>query len=426
MSFAHRTRVRSLILCAAALVAMMACGDTGPQPPGTVVVNFSTDQGDENLFVWGVSVDGATPHTVSSNEAAGHFEVAGLAAGEHHLVASSLPAACSSGADDRTVTVPSNDTLHVTFAVKCTRTNGTIRVVTTTAASGVSDPDGYIVTVGTAAIVGAALSGTTDIGVRAGTYDVTLSDIEPNCTVPAKKQTTTVGQGQTAVLTFNFTCGAYATTTPGASVTDPANDTLPNASAAAPAAFDLVGVTTRYAADFMTITLRLSRPLAGSAFVGFIDLDVDENPLTGVAPFVNDPPSSSGANQGVDQYIQFNPASASGVAGLFGVSAETGVALNMIVNGDSIQFILPYEKLHDDGNLTITTIIGANHAMDYAPNSGVITSHASTPAAFTGSTGSPASSHAAQPPTRARALLQPAFLSCRTTRVLVASSCHAQ
>ena len=43
-----------------------------------------------------------------------------------------------------------------------------------------------------------------------------------------------------------------------------------------------------------------------------------------------------------------------------------------------------------------------------------------------GSTGNSASSHARQPPTSARAFGHPAAMSCRATRALVASSCHAQ
>ena len=43
-----------------------------------------------------------------------------------------------------------------------------------------------------------------------------------------------------------------------------------------------------------------------------------------------------------------------------------------------------------------------------------------------GSMGRPSFFHASQPPTRARALGQPAVRSSRATRALVASSCQAQ
>src|SRR6266446_4326283 len=123
-----------------ALLLSSGCA-TSPKPPGSVVVTFSTKQGDEALFVWGVSLDGASPHTLQSTES-GRFTFEAVSAGDHHLILSSLPKACTSGTDDRVVSVPSHDTVRVTVNVKCTRITGDIALNVFT--SGVEfDADGY-------------------------------------------------------------------------------------------------------------------------------------------------------------------------------------------------------------------------------------------------------------------------------------------
>src|SRR5437773_7338664 len=91
------------------LAALIGC-DRAPDP-GTVVVSFSTSPGDETPFVWGVSIDGASPHNITSSDT-GKFVLPAVSAGDHHLIASSLPKLCTTGQDDRTVTVPTKDTIR--------------------------------------------------------------------------------------------------------------------------------------------------------------------------------------------------------------------------------------------------------------------------------------------------------------------------
>src|ERR1041385_7737915 len=119
---AKRVALRRLCLCLAALIAC----DRAPDP-GTVIVSFSTNPGDESPFVGGVAIDGASPHNITSADT-GKFTLSGVSAGDHHLIASSLPKLCTTGQDDRTVTVPTKDTLRVTFALKCARSTGDISV----------------------------------------------------------------------------------------------------------------------------------------------------------------------------------------------------------------------------------------------------------------------------------------------------------
>src|ERR1041385_7983003 len=189
---AKRVALRRLCLCLAALIAC----DRAPDP-GTVIVSFSTNPGDESPFVWGVAIDGASPHNITSADT-GNFTLSGVSAGDHHLIASSLPKLCTTGQDDRTVTVPTKDTLRVTFALKCARSTGDISVTIQTVGSDL-DPDGYQLTLnGVATTTGTNLdpngyvltvpgntpaaignNATADFLVDPGvSYNVVLSDLE--------------------------------------------------------------------------------------------------------------------------------------------------------------------------------------------------------------------------------------------------------
>jgi len=462
MRLAHvRHSIRFALSAAVALLVIAACGDDGPKPPGTVAVSFSTKQGDEAVFVWGVSVDGASPRNITSTDT-GKFNVE-ASAGDHHLILSSLPKVCTSGSDDRLVTVPSHDTLRVSIAVKCTRltgdialniltsgadfdadgytvfvdgstgphaaaatvavvllakltpgphevvlsglaancsvlptephtavvvadqavtlnigvicksTAGSIRVVTNTTSSATADPNGYFVTVGTGTSAAALNNSVTTVAAKVGTYDVTLSDVEPSCNAGALTRAVTVGTNETVTVTFDVICAAYPATVAGVTVADPLNDTLPNAANNAAASFDVVAATTRYAPGFATITLKLSRLIAANTVIGYIDLDLDENATTGGAPLMNF--YGGTAAQGVEASIFFQAGSAvSAVLAFNGSSVQT--ALRVIVAGDSLQFFVPFARLKDDGNMTITTIIGTqDRPTDFAPNTGVIVSH---------------------------------------------------
>src|SRR4051812_10545958 len=140
MAFANSRWLKRVAFLFATAATLISC-DGGPKQPGSIRISYTTDQGDESLFVWGVSVDGASPHTVNSSDK-GSFILDAVAAGDHHLILSSLPPRCTSGEDNRAVSVASKDTLSVTFAVKCTRTTGDIAL--TVATSGADfDPDGY-------------------------------------------------------------------------------------------------------------------------------------------------------------------------------------------------------------------------------------------------------------------------------------------
>src|ERR1041385_6596865 len=200
-----RVALRRLCLC---LAASIAC-DRAPDP-GTVIVSFSTSPGDESPFVWGVAIDGASPHNITSADT-GKFTLPSVSAGDHHLIASSLPKLCTTGQDDRTVTVPTKDTLRVTFALKCARSTGDISVTIQTVGSDL-DPDGYQLTLnGTARqAVGAVASTTVTLAKLApATYDVSLTGLAPNCSMSASSQhSAVVTAGSVATVTILVNCAS--------------------------------------------------------------------------------------------------------------------------------------------------------------------------------------------------------------------------
>src|ERR1041385_4906314 len=242
-----RVALRRLCLC---LAASIAC-DRAPDP-GTVIVSFSTSPGDESPFVWGVAIDGASPHNITSADT-GKFTLPSVSAGDHHLIASSLPKLCTTGQDDRTVTVPTKDTLRVTFDLKCARSTGDISVTVQTTGSDF-DADGYQLTLNGApkqSVASSASATATIPRVAPGVYEVSLTGLASNCSIAASSQhTATVTAGNVASVTILVNCASLkgtihvVTTTTGTNV-DP-NGYLVAIGSNAPA-----GIANNATADFL-------------------------------------------------------------------------------------------------------------------------------------------------------------------------------
>ncbi|MEO5567926.1 MAG: hypothetical protein ABIR92_05510 [Gemmatimonadaceae bacterium] len=455
--------VRRFIPSVAALfIALLSFACTEPnKAPGSVWVAYSTKPGDELLFTWIFTVDGAHVRAIKSNTT-GNTRIDSLSPGTHRLLVAGLPAACTSGADDRTIDIPAGDTLSVSVAVTCTRTtgditlsvttvgserdpdgygvnldgtprsffppvsapaimfakltpgnhtvaltgvasnctvadgatrtvavtadkqtavsmtvscvavSGTLRVTTaTTGATADLDPNSYRVVVGTQLPLFMPANATSSFTVIGGTYPVRLADVEPNCTVASNSPSVTVPVGGTTDVTFNVSCGAYPATTAGAAFTDPANDTLPNAANAPTKSSDLIGVTTAYGPGFMTVTLRFSRAIgADQQLIGFLDFDTDENSATGFPPLLN---SFGGTvSQGVEARAAFR-IGPTGTTATGDVSVgNTFGPIRVSVGGDSVHMIIPDERLNDDGNVTMSVILGSNdRPTDLMPNGNV-------------------------------------------------------
>lgn len=465
MSSLHR------LLPALALCTLAAC--TEPEKaPGSVWVDYSTVIADGQPFTWLFSIDGAHAKAVSSS-VTGSVRVDSLSAGSHTLVVSGLPAACTTGSDERTIEIPAGDTLHIGLAVKCSRTTGDIRVNVTTTGSEL-DPNGYsvsmdgvlvggtqafsptpvnvlkvapgthsislsgvasnctvsggptfpaVVTAGnlttvpigvTCVAVSGTLrvttttnglpadrdlngyritvngvpsffigsSGVTTMTLTGGAYTISLSDVEPNCTSPALSQAATVPVGGTVDVAFELNCGAYPATTPGTTVADPANDTLPNLANAPTPSFDIIELATGYASGFMTVTLKFSKPIGSNAFIGLVDLDLDENKATGVSPLANQ--YGGTLAQGVDGTIFFMVSSTPSATYYPSNGAEGPIRI--IAGGDSVRLWIPNDRINDDGNVTVSAIVGPNdRPTDFIPGGAApIVSHrpAAVPAAI--------------------------------------------
>src|SRR5438876_7685355 len=209
---------RSVVLALATpfvAIPLLSCGTTAPARPGALDVDYFTVLGDAQPFIWGVSIDGASPHNVSSADS-GSFLLDGLTIGEHHIIISSLPAICTSGSNDRAVTVSNVDTARVQIAVRC-RSSKAILKVTTASTGSPLDPDGYVLLVGTSTSeLAAANTGSLFLSVSAGSLKLTMKDIEPNCAMTDSVRTITVGPGDTLTVPFVATCGPYPIGTIGA------------------------------------------------------------------------------------------------------------------------------------------------------------------------------------------------------------------
>ena len=139
-----------------------------------------------------------------------------IAPGDYTVSLSDVPANCTvSGANPRTVTVPSGGTGSTTFAVSCTATTGNLTVTTSTTGSGM--PAAYTLNAsgpgGSATQAIAPNTSVTFSAIAPGDYTVSLSDVPANCTVSgANPRTVTVPSGGTGSTTFAVSCTATTTT----------------------------------------------------------------------------------------------------------------------------------------------------------------------------------------------------------------------
>src|SRR5205807_1480788 len=118
-------------------------------PPQTGNLTVSTSTSGSNLDPDGytVTVDGGASQAIGTN---GSVTFTGHPAGDHSVALSGVAANCTvSGANPRTVTVPSGGTVSTTFSVSCAPTGGgtgSLTVTTSTTGSNL-DPDGYTITI---------------------------------------------------------------------------------------------------------------------------------------------------------------------------------------------------------------------------------------------------------------------------------------
>ena len=112
---------RTLVLCAAAAVAMAACGSdngiTPSGPPGTLVVTAATSGPDADANGFRVAIDSGPAQTLGTNGSTTFEEVP---SGEHSLVVSGVSGNCTvANGDDQRVVIPPEDTAKVNLQITC-------------------------------------------------------------------------------------------------------------------------------------------------------------------------------------------------------------------------------------------------------------------------------------------------------------------
>ncbi len=149
---------------------------------------------------------GSTTQAIASNTS---VTFSAIATGDYTVSLSDVPANCTlSGANPRTVTVPSGGTGATTFAVSCAATTTTGSLTVTTTTSGSSQPSGYTVTVDASQsqTIGTS-SSVTFTSLSAGSHSVALTNVASNCTVSGSNpQGVTVPSGGTVTASFSASC----------------------------------------------------------------------------------------------------------------------------------------------------------------------------------------------------------------------------
>lgn len=298
-------------------------------------------------------------------------------AGTYSISLSDVSANCSAGGA-QSITITPGQTSTVSFAVTCTPV-AIVKVVSATTGTE-RDVDGFLMTVGSGAPQRVPANGTVNLRATTGTSTWTLSDVQPNCALGgASSGSVTVAAGDTVTIDVSATCAAIGYGTAGTAATEAAADTLPNAQGNANPSHDLLQMTPRYAADWVILVMRFTRPVgvvgstSQSGLNGVVDLDVDENAGTGAAPLINS--FGGSASMGSDYRLD-----------LFGSTATTARILRaqggdttahfapLSIEGDSVVVKIPLAKLGgDDGRMTISAVLGTfDRPTEIAPNSGVI------------------------------------------------------
>ena len=173
---------------------------TEPHGPGVIAVSAIVESPD-NFFEYGVRIDNGNAIRAFVGQDLS-FTQNGLSNGNHTVSVVDVPEDCT-GARARTVSLK-GDTAAVVFSLSCPRTTGDL--VITIETTGVELDELYSLTVNGLPGPELGVNGSTTFnGVPPNSYVLGLTDVEPNCSVPAE-QTATVTAGQLTTITFSITC----------------------------------------------------------------------------------------------------------------------------------------------------------------------------------------------------------------------------
>ena len=298
-------------------------------------------------------------------------------AGTYSMSLADVAANCTAS-PAQNITITPGQTSTVTFTVTCTPV-AIVKVVSATTGTE-SDVDGFLMTVGSGAPLRVPANGTVNLRATTGTSNWTLSDVQPNCVLSGPSSgSATVAAGDTVTIDVSATCAAIGYGTAGTVATEASADTLPNAQGSSNPSHDLVQVTSRYAADWLILVMRFTRPVGAvgsstqAGLQGAVDLDVDENAGTGAPPLINS--FGGSASMGSDYRIDLFGSNASRASILRAQGGDTTAHFAPLsIEGDSVVVKIPLAKLgSDDGRLSIAAVVGTfDRPTDIAPNSGVI------------------------------------------------------
>ncbi|MEX2284889.1 MAG: hypothetical protein WEE89_20545 [Gemmatimonadota bacterium] len=178
-------------------------------------------------------------------------------------------------------------------------------------------------------------------------------------TLPPVTFTATVIAPDAGILAFNLT--------------DPAADTLAHDTVGVPKAHDVLSLRGDFKRDSLILTLTFGGPIGSFtdggdlAVVGFLELDIDDNPSSGVGS-ISDFFGGSG-NLGIDYTIGLG-----GTATSVTVGPPSGPAVQVpaAFSGNTVIMRIPLAAIgNDDGNFSLVGIIGTvDRPTDVFPNSG--------------------------------------------------------
>ena len=203
----HKTLPRGMALLGLLAAVLSACGDDPSAPSETAVtVNVVTSGSPSDAEGYAVSIDGGTPVTIDIN---GSVTFTALASGGHTVLLTDVAPNCTVVGDNpRTVDVDAGETAETTFDVTCDPDAGAIAVTTTTSGESL-DADGYTISVDGGATHAIGANSTVIMtGFGEGDHNVSLGDIDSNCSLGglANPMTVSVVAEETIDVTFTVTC----------------------------------------------------------------------------------------------------------------------------------------------------------------------------------------------------------------------------
>jgi Bacterial Ig-like domain (group 2) len=198
---------------------------------------------------------------------------------------------------------------------------------------------------------------------------ITWSSDDPGIApVDASGLLTAVAAGRTTVrATAGGALGMAPITVAGDSIGDPVGDTYGTPGDLSQP--DITMLAAAHDSDALTIVIRLASPVG---LVGYVDLDVDQNPNTGglaqVDAYRPDPGGSSGL--GVEFTVD--------LSNHLLVDVVNGVLVDYVAsvyNGNTVTVRIPLRELAgSNGNVNLATVVGDdNGPTDIAPNEGHLT-----------------------------------------------------